>query len=408
MKTASPGMTEDQRLSDVIRIASNVGLIGGYLLGERLRKTPVLDAATVPPSVERVTPEWLTAVLCQGHPGARVVGFELGTGSSGTSVRRQLLLAYNEEGSEAGLPASVFAKTAPGLLTRIGTGLTGIARAEAGFYQEIRPFLDLEAPLGYHADWSPRSFRSVQLLEDLVATKGATFCSPTNPVSPSQAEEIVDLLATLHGTFLQGPNHPAVPPWVRTYRQWWDAVIPTANIKRYHHRGFHDAAEGVPAELRRHGSDVWPAFVRSVELHASLPATLIHGDVHLGNWYVTAAGAMGLCDWQCIALGHWSRDLAYALTTTLPVEVRRRLERPLVERYVERLNSLADGAITVPEAWLGYRQQMVGALLMWTPTHSPPRIAPKNMQPREVAREMIHRITTAMVDQDALGSLPRR
>jgi aminoglycoside phosphotransferase (APT) family kinase protein len=42
--------------------------------------------------------------------------------------------------------------------------------------------------------------------------------------------------------------------------------------------------------------------------------------MHLGNWHFTGGGAMGLCDWQCISVGHWSRDLAYALASTLTVD----------------------------------------------------------------------------------------
>lgn len=57
--------------------------------------------------------------------------------------------------------------------------------------------------------------------------------------------------------------------------------------------------------------------MQALAVHDSEPQGLIHSDVHIGNWYRTGAGKMGLCDWQCLARGHWSRDFAYAVTAAL-------------------------------------------------------------------------------------------
>jgi hypothetical protein len=40
-----------------------------------------------------------------------------------------------------------------------------------------------------------------------------------------------------------------------------------------------------------------PAARRALAMHEREPRTLLHSDVHLGNWYVTGDGRMGLCDW---------------------------------------------------------------------------------------------------------------
>jgi hypothetical protein len=157
-----------------------------------------------------------------------------------------------------------------------------------------------------------------------------------------------------------------------------------------------------PAPLKARRDEVWPAFVRSVALHDRLPATVLHADGHAGNWYMTGAGRPGLCDWQCVGHGHWSLDVAYTLTTLLPVDDRRAWEHELLERYLMR----SGAPESIDETWLRYRQQIPGALLKWTPTLNPPRGLPQ-MQPRPVAVEMLHRITTAMVDHDVLDAWAR-
>ena len=50
-------------------------------------------------------------------------------------------------------------------------GYNGTARAEGRFYTELRPRLDIESPLGYHAAFDRRSLAGINVLEDIVATR---------------------------------------------------------------------------------------------------------------------------------------------------------------------------------------------------------------------------------------------
>jgi aminoglycoside phosphotransferase (APT) family kinase protein len=130
---------------------------------------------------------------------------------------------------------------------------------------------------------------------------------------------------------------------------------------------------------------------------------LIHSDVHIGNWYRTGEGQMGLCDWQCLSRGHWSRDFAYAVTASLTSDNRRSWERELLARYIEQFAEVTGVKPDFDLSFLRYRQQIVHALAMWTITlcHSP--LLP-NMQPEDTTLTMIERMTTAMADLESLDS----
>ena len=110
---------------------------------------------------------------------------------------------------------------------------------------------------------------------------------------------------------------------------------------------------------------------------------------------------MGLCDWACVCSGHWARDFAYAVSTTLTVQQRRGWERELLSRYLQQMRELCGLATPIHVAFEQYRRQLFAALLMWTPTLCHPPTMP-DMQPPEMSREMIHRMTTAIDDLDAL------
>ena len=298
----------------------------------------------------------------------------------------------------------MFAKGTPDLITRIAGCVSESMTGEAHFYSSIRPELRIEAPIGYHSAFDLRRGRSIHLLEDLVETKGATFCSPQNRIYRTQAEEIVSLLATLHGTYYDSPRLETEFAHILRWTDEYGRMVRAVDLRKYHRRGFDKAADVLPETLRRRRDEVWPAIIRSTELHNALPHTLVHCDVHLGNWYTTVGGTMGLLDWQCLARGHWSRDLAYALSATLTIEDRRVWERDLIALYLDLFAVHSGITIDFDEAWLRYRQQMFGALTFWTPTYAPPMFAPRNMQPAATAVEMIRRFAQAIVDLDSLDS----
>ena len=377
--------------------------IGGRVAYERLARPKARQFDDVPCTPYAVTPEWLTAVLCGKVPGAVVMHVEVKPASAGTHERHQLKVSYNEEGRRAGLPVSIFTKSLPSIVTRMIGGFNGTARVEGSFFTQIRPQLEIEAPLCYHSAYDRRTFAAIHLLEDLVATKSATFCNHKTYVTRAMADNMIDLLAALHGRFYGDRTLAERYRWLASYPRWFTIGAAKMGTEYYTRKAFDAAAHVIPEEVMARRDDVWPATMRALALHDSEPQGLIHSDVHIGNWYRTGAGQMGLCDWQCLSRGHWSRDFAYAVTASLTPDNRRSWERELLARYVERFAEKTGVKPDFDLSFLRYRQQIAHALAMWTITlcHSP--LLP-NMQPEDTTLTMIERMTTAMADLDALDS----
>lgn len=377
--------------------------ISGRVAYERLARPKARLFDDVPCTPYAVTPEWLTAVLCGKVPGAIVTQVEVKPASAGTHERHQLTVSYNEEGARAGLPVSIFTKSLPSIVTRMIGGFNGTARVEGSFFTQIRPELEIEAPLCYHSAYDRRTFAAIHLLEDLVATKSATFCNHKTYVTRAMADDMIDLLASLHGRFYGDPILAERYRWLASYPRWFTIGAAKMGTEYYTRKAFDAAAHVIPAEVMARRDDVWPATMRALALHDSEPQGLIHSDVHIGNWYRTGAGQMGLCDWQCLSRGHWTRDFAYAVTASLTPDNRRSWERELLARYIGRFAEQAGITPDFDLSFLRYRQQIVHALAMWTITlcHSP--LLP-NMQPEDTTLTMIERMTIAMADLEALDS----
>ncbi len=375
--------------------------IGAHVVWDGLTRPLARAVADVPWCAEAISPEWLTGILCRDRPDAHVVSVAVRGGHQGSSVRRRIEVAYDAAGVRAGLPTHLFAKTTPDLLTRLSSGQA--AAGEARFFRELRGELALEAPVHLHSAWDRESGRSIHLFEDLTATRGARFCDYTTKISREQAEQIVDALAALHGRFHASPRFEGELRWVTTYEAFF-RVGEKNGIRAGHERAMVEARHVIPAALAKRADEIWPAAVAGLALHTAGPRTLLHSDVHLGNWYVTEAGRMGLCDWALVCKGHWARDFAYALATTLAIADRRAWERELLERYLARMRAACGLATGLDTAQTQVRQQLAAALLMWTPTLCHPPTMP-DMQPEAMSREMIARIAAAMDDSDALDSV---
>ena len=63
-------------------------------------------------------------------------------------------------------------------------------------------------------------------------------------------------------------------------------------------RGIERGRSVMPPALYRRKHEILPATMRSLRLNSTGTLTLLHQDVHQGNWLRDPDGRMGLYDWQ--------------------------------------------------------------------------------------------------------------
>ncbi|MBF6101184.1 aminoglycoside phosphotransferase family protein [Nocardia cyriacigeorgica] len=375
--------------------------VGGHILGEKLFRPKARKIDDVPVSGETITPAWLTAVLCRDVPGAEVVSCETSNGSRGTSTRVAIAVEYNEAGEQAGLPTALFAKTTTAFSQRILLGGGKMITGETRFFRDFRPEVDMEAPVGYWGAADESSWRSIALMEDIAATRGAVFVEPTTSVSKSQMEDLVRNLARLHGTFWE---HPSIAV-LNTPSYMLQAYLAAIDMKKRCAIGLERAGEVIPESLRGQSERLWAGVERAIELATdNLPPTLLHGDPHIGQTYVTGDGRMGFVDWQVVMRGGWAHDFAYTVNSGCEPEDRRKWDRDLLAAYLDELAQVRGCAPAFDDAWLAYRQQSMFAYAAWAFTIGRAAYQPK-MQSVETCLTLLERITTALDDHDSLDAL---
>lgn len=389
-------MPETITKPSALTFATRTGQVAYHALRERVRPPRTADqGAEVPVDKRDVTRAWLDDVLCAHVPGASVASFEPHDVSSGTSERWALRVQYNQAGTDAGLPTALFAKTTRSVRQRLFLGLSGFLECEPGFFNEFRPRLDIRAPEGYFAAVDQASWRSMVLLEDIDATRGAGFSTPRTPIDRSQMQDLLANMAVLHGTFWA--DHALEQrPWLRTPRQWFDTMRLIGMEKRAR-VGVERARSVIPARVADRQPDLYRALERSLTIASSGPLTLLHGDPHVGNTFADRDGRMGFVDWQVIQRGSWAYDVAYLLSAGLEVGDRREWERDLLGFYLEALQRAGGEAPAFETAWRAYREQLVYPYFAWLYTIGRSALQPK-FQPDDVSLALLGRMSAAIAD----------
>ncbi|GAB4008901.1 phosphotransferase [Nocardioides ultimimeridianus] len=385
----------------LVQVAGRAVAVGAHIGRERAGRARPHTATDVPASAHHFTTEWLTAVLCADVDGAEVVAFDVPEAHAGTTCRAALRVVYNRAGQDAGLPEALFTKSSASFAQRLMLGGADVLHGEAHFFMRFRPRIEMEAPLGYYGAVDARSWRSMLLMEDIASTKGARFNEPTTPITRAQLEDLLTNMARYHGACWEDPELAVLKTPNDFYRNLSTFVRmgPRTAI------GMERAKSVIPASLYGHADKLWEGTRRCLDLATtSGPQTLLHGDGHVGQVYVTGEGRMGHTDWQGTMRGAWFYDYAYLVSTAIEREQRREWERELLEHYLTGLAEHGGRPPAYDEAWLRYRQAVFYAYSAWSFTIGRAFYQPK-MQPDEISLACINRVAAAIEDLDSLAAI---
>jgi Phosphotransferase enzyme family len=326
----------------------------------------------LPASAQDLSPALLTSLLRTRHPAVTVDAIDLlqaksyGEEMVSTSARAVLQLHYRES-APAGLPTRVVVKMSRG----VDAIMAPFYRNEVAFYQNVRDELTIEAPRYFGAAFDPRSLRFALVLEDLTQ-RGARFPNVTQPSDLAAVEDLLDTQAALHAAFWESPRFRSDLATVETHLDGGVATLMNGLAPTYIQHEIDTVAfkRELVQRLRTTGPELL-AGVQALQRHQSrLPQTLLHGDSHLGNTYLLPQQRGGLLDWQLCVRGYCLHDVSYLVATSLPIESRRRHERDLLARYLERLREY--GVHQPPsfaDAWQEYGRAMIwGVYIGWLTT----------------------------------------
>jgi len=322
-----------------------------------------VTGASLPYRADEVaTPEVLGRMIERGAlpPGlgpVRITAVHRQPVASVSSNCQNLVLSIEQAGAPV-LPASLFVKLPmESRLTRWFFGIINAWRLESHFFRHVARDLPLRTPVTYATRWRGTRFYLIQEnLRDDPRVELFTNLDMTAGPTPDRVRACLDAFARLHS------HHHGLA------RAEQDAILP------FDLHLFLSPTMGVAARnlnrlalepcMKRRPGIISPDLVdcyrltmanwdRLLDFWFSGPLSLLHGDSHLGNFFVSG-DAMGMLDWQAAHWGRGMRDVTYFLLDSLPADVLAAREREWVDYYAER-RAHHGAAIDPARAWQEYR-----------------------------------------------------
>jgi Ecdysteroid kinase-like family len=332
-------------------VSSHPGGGGGGNLSDELR---------VPADASALTAEWLTEALRPAHPDAgaltAVQAEHLGAGYGLLGALRRLHLRW--EHPDAGGPKTLVAKlAAPGQHSREVAAALGMYRNEVHFHQHLGASIPLAVGC-HHAGFDEATGDFALLLDDM---GGADTSDQIEGCPPERAEAVVLALADHHAAAWDEAGLGG-HPWLRRIDDSVLLAPVTAAFAVTWPTVRERAGDRLPPEVQALGDRFPRLLPRLVAELAAAPLTLSHGDCRLDNMFFGPGDRVTLCDWQLTDRSRGARDLGYFLSQSLTPDARARLERPLIDCYLDRL-ATHGVAYDRDQAWQDYRVAVLFALL---------------------------------------------
>ncbi|MAT50158.1 MAG: aminoglycoside phosphotransferase [Porticoccaceae bacterium] len=311
----------------------------------------------LPIALDQVTPEWLTRVLQLRFPDLEVRSFAFIEVNNTHTTKLRLSLDLNEAGIAMGFPHNVCLK-ANWSGSPLSSG-AGICELEARFYRYFRDQLAIPAPVAYYADWDEDRFnQGLVIMEDLVDA-GVSFSSTNDPINADEAARSIEGLAVMHAS-CWGNDILDDHPWLKVAMSA-DCSDPNMYHSLEEHMRHNNQLPRrravLPGWFLSQPERLSRAYdaLAAHEVAKPGPRTLIHGDAHLGNSYVTPGGERRWLDWQIVRRGTPWRELNYFLISAMTIEERRGNERHLLQHYMDLMASKGCEMPDSESAWNEYR-----------------------------------------------------
>jgi aminoglycoside/choline kinase family phosphotransferase len=354
------------------------------------------EPMTTPITVEEITAPWLTSALSPRFPGLRISSVNIEDIMWGMSAKVRVRPTYAGTSQFADLPRTLIVK---GHLGAHELGNSFSYELEMRSYRDVLPTLDVNSPVCYFA--GDGAGGPILILEDLV-TKNVRFLDAMQPLDYDQAVSFLDAQARIHARYWNSAEIDAGG------RFEWISDTSEANIQlnAYVTACAEPSLWNAVSALPRAAAIPWkmrdrPRVERALQqlrsFQKSVPGCLVHGDEHLGNFYLESDGRPGFLDWQA-RKSQWCTSVAYFLVLGLDILDRRDWERSLLIRYLKTLSECGVDAPSIDAAWQAYRYSVLFPLIAWYP-NSP------TFQPEPLCAANASRAAWAVFDHGTLEML---
>ena len=368
-----------------------------------------IDISRLPADVASLDAAWLTqalrisGVLSMRSFVAACDAQQLGAGAGLIGAVGRVQLTYG--GAPTDAPTRMICKF-PSAVTanRAVADAFDMYGREVHFYQSLAATTSLGHPRCYFAASATSTTDFVLLLQDLGDRRLGDQVLGSNL---TDAEFVVDAMAAFHAENWNRTDDARFT-WLTSHANDLQIGGMEAGFAQGWPRFSSEFSSLIPPSVKRWGHRVGPNTRAILHALCSGPQTICHADFRLENMFFAATPEQpdfAIVDWQSITKSSGAQDLAYFLTQSVQLDVRRRHERDLLARYLEGLRASGVRHYDTADLLLDYRRATLYLLDYAVVIASTLDLA--NERGAAVARALSARACAALDDLDCEALLGR-
>lgn len=305
----------------------------------------------IPEKADDVTATWFSSAL-----GALVQAIELEPVGVGVGLLGEL---YRVHLTGDAVPATVILKLPTHAAANKAIGMAfRFYEREIRFFRDVAPTARVRVPQALHLDMDVDAERFVLVLEDLGHLEMA---DQVTGMTVEQAIAAVQAIAPFHAQWWQSAalealdwlpaaDHPITMQAAKVYEDSW----PHFSEKWSH---------VVPAGGMELGARVRDAYRHMLTDLAVPPRTFTHTDFRLDNLFF-GDGGVTVIDWQLSTRSSGVYDVAYMLSQSMDVELRREHQAEIIGAWHERLCQAGVGDYSLEQANADYAASVLVCLVI--------------------------------------------
>ena len=311
----------------------------------------------IPKTIHEVTPTWISNVL-----ECKVQSIAVEQVGQGIGLMGDIFKVVLSGDAEAEALGSVVVKLPSSFEDNRQQGIAlGMFDAEVRFYNELAPAVEVGLPTIYYTEIVPGTADFVIVMEDLSDLK---LVSQSEGMTVDEAYSAVGVLAAIHATWWdQGKEEVFdwIPSMTGPRIEYVDQLL--GQILPAFEAGFGKVLTNDQLSIFKGFSGNYLNLNKIISDRS--PWTIAHQDYRVENMLFAQDGSkrVVVIDWQGIGRGPGVYDLAYLLSGSMDLELRRDEESGLVQHYYQTLVESGVTDYTNEQAWLDYQHaQLMGGL----------------------------------------------
>lgn len=310
----------------------------------------------IPASTDEVTAKWLAGALDLPIASIHKEPIGVGVGLLGELLR--VTLTFKGDKPEDA-PDTVVVKMPTHAAANKAIGMAfRFYERELRFFEEIAPTARVKVPTVLHSAMDIESERFVLVLEDLSHLE---LADQVAGMTVDQAIQAVQAIAPFHAQWweskelesldwLPAADHPITMQAAKVYEDSWDHFV-----EKWQHV--------VPAGGIELGRRVRDAYRQMLTELAVPPRTFVHTDFRLDNLFFGETGVT-VIDWQLSTRSSGVYDVAYLLSQSMDVDLRRANQDDIVGAWHARLCQAGVKGYSLDQAKADYASSVLVCLVV--------------------------------------------